>query len=93
MYFLGYREALNITKEKFDSITNLYTIGVAEFAYADLQILFSKAIDLAEVISSRTFEVNRIDKTIPRLNFNREVVIADKKLALEIGLLLSQRLA
>ena len=81
MYFLGYREALNITKEKFDSITNLYTIGsLAEFAYADLQILFSKAIDLAEVISSRTFEVNRIDKTIPRLNFNREVVIADKKI-------------
>ena len=77
MYFLGYREALNATKEKFDSITNLYTIGsLAEFAYADLQILFSKAIDLAEVISSRTFQANLIDKTSPRLNFNRIVEIA-----------------
>ena len=81
MYFLGYREALNKTKEKFDSIANLYTIGsLAEFAYADLQILFSKAIDLAEVISSRTFEINRIDKTTPRLNFNKEVVIAGSKI-------------
>ena len=79
MYFKGYQEALNITREKYDSIRNLYTIGsLAEFAYADLQILFSKAIDLAQVITDLTFSINKIDKTIPRLEFNREVQINNK---------------
>ena len=81
MYFKGYQEALNITREKYDSIRNLYTIGsLAEFAYADLQILFSKAIDLSQVITDLTFSVNKIDKTIPRLEFNREVKIQDKRI-------------
>jgi len=80
MYFKGYQEALNITREKYDSIRNLYTIGsLAEFAYADLQILFSKAIDLSQVITDLTFSVNKIDKTIPRLEFNKEVEIKGKK--------------
>lgn len=81
MYFKGYQEALNITREKYDSIRNLYTIGsLAEFAYADLQILFSKAIDLSQVITDLTFSVNKIDKTIPRLEFNKEVEIKGKKI-------------
>ncbi len=81
MYFKGYQQALNVTREKYDSIRNLYTIGsLAEFAYADLQILFSKAIDLAQVITDKTFNVNRIDKTIPRLEFNKEVQIKNKKI-------------
>jgi len=81
MYFKGYQQALNITREKYDGIRNLYTIGsLAEFAYADLQILFSKAIDLAQVITDKTFIVNRIDKTIPRLEFNKVVEIQNKKI-------------
>ena len=68
MYFKGYQAALNNTKEQFDKIRNLYTLGsLAEFIYADLQILFSKAIDLAQVITDKTFKINQIDKTNPRL--------------------------
>jgi len=81
MYFKGYQIALNNTREKFDKIRNLYTLGsLAEFIYADLQILFSKAIDLAQVITDKTFKVNGIDKTNPRLEFNKVVRIRDKNI-------------
>jgi len=80
MYFKGYQAALNNTKEQFDKIRNLYTLGsLAEFIYADLQILFSKAIDLAQVITDKTFKINQIDKTNPRLDFNKTVEINGKR--------------
>lgn len=79
MYFKGYQSALNDTKEQFDKLRNLYTLGsLAEFIYADLQILFSKAIDLAQVITDKTFKINQIDKTNPRLDFNKVVEINGK---------------
>jgi sialic acid synthase SpsE/protoporphyrinogen oxidase len=79
MFLMGYQQALADTKEKFDNIGNLYTLGsLAEFAYSDLQILFGKAIDLAEVITDQTFKTNKIDKTLPRLSFNKSVRIGDK---------------
>ena len=77
MFFLGYQNALAHTKEKIDNLNNVYTLGsLAEYAYSDLQVLFSKAIDLAEIISGQTFSVNKIDKTNPKLDFNRVVDIA-----------------
>ena len=79
MYVKGYQTALAETRERFDKILNLYTLGsLAEFIYADLQILFSKAIDLAEIISDKTFKINAIDKTNPRLDFNKVVNINNK---------------
>jgi N,N'-diacetyllegionaminate synthase len=79
MYIMGYQAALAETREKFDKILNLYTLGsLAEFIYADLQILFSKAIDLAQIISDKTFKINAIDKTNPRLDFNKIVKINNK---------------
>ena len=79
MYIKGYQAALAETREKFDKILNLYTLGsLAEFIYADLQILFSKAIDLAQIISDKTFKINAIDKTNPRLDFNKIVKIDNK---------------
>jgi N,N'-diacetyllegionaminate synthase len=81
MYIKGYQAALNQTRETFDKIKNLYTLGsLAEFIYADLQILFSKAIDLAQVISDKTFKINGIDKTTPRLDFNKVVSINGKNI-------------
>ena len=79
MYFKGYQSELNETRQKFDKIRNLYTLGsLAEFIYADLQILFSKAIDLAQVITDKTFRINEINKTNPRLEFNKIVKIKNK---------------
>jgi sialic acid synthase SpsE/protoporphyrinogen oxidase len=95
MFFIGYQGALAQTKEKIDRIGNMYTVGsLAEFAYNDMQILFSKAIDLAQVITDKTFKINKIDKTINKLIFNKVVNIsgvdigADEKafIIAEIGL-------
>ena len=86
MYIKGYQAALAETREKFDKILNLYTLGsLAEFIYADLQILFSKAIDLAQIISDKTFKINSIDKTNPRLDFNKIVSIKDKCVGIDQG--------
>jgi N,N'-diacetyllegionaminate synthase len=83
MYIKGYQTALAETRERFDKISNLYTLGsLAEFIYADLQILFSKAIDLAQIISDKTFKINSIDKTNPRLDFNKVVHIKEKSIGL-----------
>jgi len=74
MYFLGYRDELSRTKEKTDSIRNLYNHGsLAEFAYSDLQILFSKSIDLAELITNKTYSINKIGKHKPEIKFNKNV--------------------
>jgi len=76
MFFLGYQNALASSKSTIDSIGNIYSVGsLAEYAYSDLQVLFGKAIDLAEVLTNKTFQVNKIDKTIPRLSFNKKVNI------------------
>jgi len=81
MFFLNYQEELAKTKVLTDAIENMYTLGsLAEYAYADLQILFSKAIDLAQVITNQTFAINKIDKTTPRLHFNHKVTIDGKKI-------------
>ena len=77
MFFLGYQNALAKTKEKIDSIGNMYTLGsLAEYAYSDLQVLFGKAIDLAQIITDRAFRINKIDKTVPRLSFNKNIEIS-----------------
>lgn len=76
MFFLGYKDALAQTKLNVDTIYNMYSIGsLAEYAYSDLQVLFGKAIDLADILTNKTFEVNKIDKTVPRLKFNKTVYI------------------
>ena len=42
------------------------------------KFLFSKAIDLAQIITDKTFKINMIDKTTPRLDFNKAVEIDGK---------------
>lgn len=77
MFFVGYQNELATTKATIDSIGNMYSVGsLAEYAYSDLQVLFGKAIDLAEVLTNKTFLINKIDKTIPRLSFNKKVNIS-----------------
>ena len=76
MFFLGYENELAKTKASIDEIENMYTLGsLAEFAYSDLQVLFSKAIDLAEILTSPTFKINKIDTAAPRLNFEKRILL------------------
>lgn len=81
MYSLGYREFLAKSKQHLDKINNLYNLGsLAEFAYSDLQILFGKAIDLAQLITDKTHKHNKTNKNTPRLNFNQEFSIRSRKI-------------
>ncbi len=81
MFFVGYQSELAKTKAQVDGVGNMYNLGsLAEYMYSDLQVLFSKAIDLAELLTDKTFKVNKIDKTIPRLRFNSKVIIADREI-------------
>ena len=78
MFFLGYENELAKTKASIDAIENLYTLGsLAEYAYSDLQVLFSKAIDLAEILTSSTFKINKIDKAAPRLDFEKRFLLGN----------------
>jgi sialic acid synthase SpsE/protoporphyrinogen oxidase len=75
-FFVGYREVLAKTMLAIESISNLYTIGsLAEYDYSDLQILFSKAIDLAEVLTDKTFRVNKMNKNAMKISSKARVDI------------------
>ena len=81
MFSLGYRDELNKTRQKIDLYRNIFTLGsLAEFAYNDLQILFSKAIDLAEQLTSKTSEMNALVKNQLRFRFDESVEIFGKKI-------------
>lgn len=74
MLYKGYRDEVARVKSFVDNISNLYNIGsLAEYAYSDLQVLFSKAIDLAYLLTDKTLQINRLTKMIPRLSFKREI--------------------
>lgn len=78
MYKIGFREELSRVQSFLDSKQNLETIGsLAEFAYADLQILFAKAIDLAERLHSRTGRLNRTNKR-KALSFTNSINLAGR---------------
>lgn len=78
MYRVGFREELSRVQSFLDSKRNLETIGsLAEFAYADLQILFAKAIDLADRLYSKTARLNRTNKR-KALTFPNKILLADR---------------
>ena len=66
--FLQNTDGFNIftLKEEIDKFTKLYTHGsLAEFEYADTQILTAKSIDLAEILinENEMLDSNIIKKT------------------------------
>ena len=75
-FFTGYRDSLAKTIASIENISNLYTVGsLAEYDYSDLQILFSKAMDLVEVLTDKTFKVNKMNKNNKRVSFMEKVGI------------------
>lgn len=78
MLIKGYRDHLAQAKSTSDHYSNLYTLGtLAEFAYSDMQILFSKSIDMAHLLTDKTMSVNRLRKNQPRLRFNQIISVDD----------------
>jgi N,N'-diacetyllegionaminate synthase len=59
MFKIGYREMMNRDISLISKFKNMHNLGsLAEFAYSDLQILFAKSRDFAELVGSRTQELN-----------------------------------
>lgn len=59
MFKIGYREMMNRDISLISQFKNMHNLGsLAEFAYSDLQILFAKSRDFAELIGSQTQQLN-----------------------------------
>jgi sialic acid synthase SpsE len=62
-YIVGFENELQAVKARLDGFRNLYALGsLAEYAYADLQVVFAKALDLARTLNERTAGTAIIDK-------------------------------
>jgi len=67
MFKLGYRKAMTQAISSQDLYKNYYSLGsLAEFAYADLQILFAKSRDLARLIGGATSSLNKTSFNKPQ---------------------------
>ena len=74
----GYEEKLSKIKSGLEKFDNLHTHGsLAEFEYADTQILTAKSIDLANILLDKDqINLNKLYKTKP----NQEITIQNTKL-------------
>lgn len=78
-YFYGYELELSNINSALSKLKNLYNCGsLAEFHYADIQILFAKGIDLAELISNDYYSKNINIREECKFSFNKVVNIAGK---------------
>ena len=81
MFELGYREKMNAALARVGQINNIQTLGsLAEFAYADLQILFAKSADLAKRLCDKTPVINKIGHHKPTLSFNSKFKLLEKEI-------------
>jgi len=72
----GYEEELSVVRSKISHIKNLHTVGgAAEFQYGDLQVMFSKATDIVELLTSEHYVINKNIKSGIHFQFNETVNI------------------
>jgi sialic acid synthase SpsE/protoporphyrinogen oxidase len=78
-YFYGYEVELSNINSALSKLINLYNCGsLAEFHYSDIQILFAKGVDLAELISSDYYSKNINIRQGYKFGFNSVVNILGK---------------
>ncbi|MFH1506864.1 MAG: FAD-dependent oxidoreductase [Candidatus Omnitrophota bacterium] len=78
-YYYGYEMEFSRINSALSKIKNLYNCGsLAEFHYSDIQILFAKAVDLAELISNESYSKNINIREGYKFGFNKMVNIAGK---------------
>lgn len=76
IYEIGFEEELANLQSKISLYNNLHTVGSpAEFEYGDLQILFAKAKDIAELLTSKHYIINKNVKSGRQFIFAKEVEI------------------
>jgi sialic acid synthase SpsE len=81
MFSVGYRETMNEALAEIGKFSNLVNLGsLAEFAYSDLQILFAKSRDFADLISSNTQRINEFGYSRIKLRPIKEFFMLGKKI-------------
>jgi len=72
---VGFETELQQVRSDLDRIGNFYSTGaLADFSYADLQILCAKSIDLVSMIQDRGSAFNRVQRVSRRVKMFSEVV-------------------
>lgn len=70
----GYEKELARINSFIHSLKNLHVVGgSAEFVYGDMQVMFSKARDLVDLLSSEHYQINKNIKSGMPFRFNEEV--------------------
>jgi sialic acid synthase SpsE/protoporphyrinogen oxidase len=77
--YLGFEEELAKTNSIVNQYNNIYCVGgAAEFSYGDMQVMFLKGMDTAELLTSPHYEINKNLKISSPFSFNKEVKIGNK---------------
>jgi len=80
-YKVGYEIELQKIRSQLDGISNFYFTGtLADFSYADFQILCAKAIDLVDMIENPGSSFNRVQRLTRRITKFNEVIKVGKNL-------------
>ncbi len=70
----GYEGELSRVNSIISLIKNLHTVGgSAEFVYGDMQVMFFKARDMVDLLTSEHYAINRNIKLGEQFKFNEEV--------------------
>ena len=80
-YRVGYEIELQRIRGELEKIGNFYFTGtLADFSYADFQVLCAKAIDLVDLIQNPGSAYNRVQRVMRRIKRFNEVVQIGKTL-------------
>lgn len=84
-YKVGYEIELQTVKSQIDKFSNFYYTGtLADFSYADFQVLTAKALDLVDLITNPGGNLNRTSKVKRKINsFNKEIQIGKRFIGLD----------
>ena len=75
LMFKGYQSELSEVKSNLLKFDQLYSVGTGgDFNYADSQILFHKAFDLAEIISKKDVKSINIKRDKSFFKFNKSII-------------------
>jgi len=77
---LGFEEKLAVINSKINRVENLHIAGgAAEFTYGDVQSMVARGWDMAELLSSKHYDINKNLKVGSYFKFNEEVEIYNYK--------------
>lgn len=75
LMFKGYQSDLSHVKSKLSKFNQLYSVGTGgDFNYADSQILFHKAFDLADIIANNDIKSINVKRDKSTFTFNKNII-------------------